>query len=129
MKKWLPLTYTPKIEGVEKGTIRQTIRAGGKTVYAPGDHLGFHGWTHGRYSPWSFRYGPFALKEALHITIYPDGIDFLITINPDIRPWSVLDTLAARDGIVPATGEELGNVLARYHKIPKEGLAGQILRW
>jgi hypothetical protein len=128
-KMWIPLTYAPKIEGVKAGKIRQTIRLGGKTLWAPGDQIGFHGWTAGRYSPWSFRVGPFALKHAGHIVVYPDGIDFLLTLNPDVRPWSILDYLAAQDGIDPATGADLRNVLMKYHKIGKAGMAGQILRW
>jgi hypothetical protein len=129
-KMWIPLTYAPKIEGVKTGKIRQTIRLGGKTLWAPGDMIGFHGWSGRPYhSAWSFRFGPFPLKHAHHIVVYPDGIDFLLTLHPDIRPWSALDSLALQDGIDPPTGEILRQVMNRYHKIPKEGLAGQILRW
>ena len=49
-------TYEPKIEGVRRGEIRQTIRPKGKRPVEVGDRILFHGWTGRPYrSPWSWR--------------------------------------------------------------------------
>ena len=45
-----------------------------------------------------------------------------------MTPWADLDDLAARDGIVPPTGEALRDVLFGMHKIPGPTPA-QIIRW
>lgn len=126
-RKWvLPLTYAPKIPGVIGGTIRQTIRPGRK--YAVGDWISFHGWSGVHYrSPWSFRTGYFLLFEVKDITIFRNGIRHGAETRP--RSWSSYDDLAARDGIDPPTGEELGRLLRAMHRIPDEGLPAQIIRW
>ena len=51
------------------------------------------------------------------------------------RPWDCLDWLAMLDGIVPATGEELGKVLLEMNElVPTENnllgeLEMQVIRW
>ncbi len=123
---WLPLTYGPKIQGVQDGTIRQTIRPGRK--FKPGDEISFHGWEGVPYkSPWSFRFGPYSLHAVLNVVLYPDGIKYSF----GKYPWSsrfVILTVKA-DGIDPPTGEALEKVMKEYHRIPDEGLEAQILRW
>jgi hypothetical protein len=119
MKKILPLTYEPKIDGVINGTIRQTIRKGWK--YKVGDQIAFHGWEGAPYrSKWSFRTGYFTLKEVIDIVVEDSGIIKIATGHE----W-VLDRIARLDGIDPPTGEALRDVLLSM------GCTGkvQILRW
>jgi len=128
-RKWnLPLTYGPKIAGVQDGTIRQTIRAGRK--FHVGDLVSFHGWSGKPYrSPWSFRTDYFVLTTARNILILPGGIVFPGPLHEEYYAWRALDDLAARDGIEPPTGEALRDVLLGMHTIPDEGIDAQILRW
>lgn len=127
MKRWLPLTYGPKIAGVLDGTIRQTIRKGCR--YWEGDEIAFHGWSGKPYrSPWSFRTGYYPLKEVYEIDIRPDGILIHSMIEKYVvvvYPWEQLDEIAGLDGIDPPTGEALRDVLLGM------GCTGsaQILRW
>jgi len=140
MRKWrLPLTYQPKIEPVLLGTCRQTIRKGWKKQ--KGDLIRFFVWTGKPYRSKQIDltdYEP--LVAVINCTIYPDGLErhwredrrereFQSEINMCRKPWAEWDCLAKRDGIVPATGEELGRILTQYNKIPAEGLQAQILRW
>lgn len=125
MKKILPLTYEPKIEGVINGTIRQTIRKGWK--YKVGDQIAFHGWEGKPYrSKWSFRTGYYELTQVIDCTIYPHG--FRVTHFHHWTDWDV-DAIARWDGIDPPTGVELGRVLNELNKIPQAGIYAQILRW
>ena len=125
-KYWIPLTYSPKIPGVLNGTIRQTIRT--RRTYAVEDRIAFHGWAGKPYrSPWSFRTEYFRLREVIPIFILPAGIAF--EDDRSWKRWENLAFIAEKDGIVPATGEELGRVLSSYHKIPVDGVPAQILRW
>jgi len=131
-KFWIPLTYAPKISGVLAGTIRQTIRM--KRLYKTGDKIAFHGWAGVPYrSPWSFRTPYLLLREVVPILVFPEGISSMVSPGWSPRqmfwPYHRLDNLAAQDGIVPATGAELGRVLTGYHKIPEAGVEAQILRW
>jgi len=140
MKKFnLPLTYAPKIQPVIDGTCRQTIRTGRK--FSEGDLVSFHGWAGRPYhSSWSFRTPYQPLKWARSFDIIDKGI--IGTFFKEEAPmendtyarctlwlWKDLDWLAALDGIVPATGEELHNVLMSKNKIPAEGIEAQIIRW
>lgn len=128
---WLPLTYIPKIDGVLAGDIRQTIREGWH--HRPGQIIRFHGWQGTPYrSPWSFRTDEFPLIDVINLTVFEDGIEFHIPGCPGdglISPWEKLGWLAALDGILPPTGEELKRVLTSFRKIPSEGLKMQALRW
>ncbi len=126
---WIPLTYFPKIPGVLDGTIRQTIRI--HRTYEPGDRIAFHGWAGVPYrSPWSFRTEYFVIETAFPIVIFEWGImNGVDGMAHERFLWEQLDSLAEKDGIVPATGEELGRVLTAYHKIPECGLLAQVLRW
>ena len=128
-RKWnIPLTYAPKIPGVLLGTIRQTIRTGQK--FRVGDLVSFHGWTSKPYrSKWSFRTPYLSLTTARAIRIIPSGIVVPGLVREEFCAWRVLDGLAARDGIEPATGEALGLVLSRLNPIPLEGVDAQIMRW
>lgn len=127
MKRWLPLTYEPKIAGVLDGTIRQTIRKGCR--YWEGDEIAFHGWSGKPYrSPWSFRTGYYPLKEVYEIDIRPDGILIHSMIEKYVvvvYPWEQLDEIAELDGIDPPTGEALRDVLLSMGCTGK----AQILRW
>jgi hypothetical protein len=129
-RRWvLPLTYAPKIPGVIGGTLRQTIRPGGK--YRVGDWVAFHGWEGLPYrSRWSFRTGYFLLYEVKDIIISRKGIRHVRDGRPGpLRSWHGYDELAARDGIQPPTGEALRDVLLAMHKIPEGGLPTQVIRW
>jgi hypothetical protein len=127
-KKWnLPLTYLPKISGVQNGTIRQTIRKGRK--FKVGDLVRFHGWEGAPYrSGWIYLTKYLPLTKVYDITVFgskyasPAGYPILWT-----SPFA--DNLAHRDGINPPTGIALGELLGKIHGIHPEGLEMQILRW
>lgn len=129
MKKILPLTYEPKIDGVINGTIRQTIRKGWK--YKVGDQIAFHGWEGKPYrTPWNFRTGYYTLNEILFIGVEDAG---LVLYDPDTEErlgsvaWTNQYTtkIARLDGIDPPTGEALRDVLLSMGCTGK----AQILRW
>lgn len=124
MKKFLPLTYEPKIAGVIDGTIRQTIRKGWK--YNVGDEIAFHGWEGKPYrTPWNFRTGYFTLKEVIDIYVLDTGL--LIQNSGDLKLWKypIVSKIARLDGIDPPTGEALRDVLLSMGCTGK----AQILRW
>jgi len=128
MKKWnLALTYEPKIKSVLSGRCKQTLRIGSK--FQVGDLVSFHGWEGKPYrSKWSFRTPYFELIEVLDGQIYPWGL----CLESDCEyPWDhpMADEIAKLDGIVPATGIELGNVLNKLNKILDSGAWMQIIRW
>lgn len=126
IRKYLPLTYAPKIPGVLSGSIFQSIRI--DTILEIGDHIAFHGWAGIPYkSPWSFRTPYMEINWAEPIKIHEDFIYY---------PWekkkfkvgdSELNYLAALDGINPPTGEDLLRVLHQYHG--PGTLKGKIIRW
>lgn len=138
MRKWrLPLTYLPKIEPVIKGQCTQTIRVRNinkKTgKQAPrkevGDLVQFFRWSGRPY--WSHPVtvtGYFPLTEIMDVKLFPNGI---LLPSGLFSAWGTHFSydLAILDGIVPATGEELGRVLQEKNKLPKKGIEGQILRW
>ena len=128
-RKWnLPLTYAPKIAGVQDGSIRQTIRAGRK--YRVGDLVSFHGWEGKPYrSKWSFRTPYYPLVMAWPIMIRPGGIELPSACGMSYCAWNLLDDLALLDGIDPPTGDALARVLQGMHSIPEDGIEAQILRW
>ena len=124
MKKILPLTYEPKIDGVINGTIRQTIRKGWK--YKVGDQIAFHGWEGKPYrTPWNFRTGYFTLEKVIDVVIFSDGIQTVTPFGKFFHGWEDLNIAAELDGIDPPTGEALRDVLLSM------GCTGnaQILRW
>ena len=131
MKRFLPLTYKPKIPGVLNGTIRQTIRVTNKLKWKVGDQIAFHGYENGRGTPWTFRTEYYTLKEVWDIEIHRTGLISRCGMTSDgkLYSWDMLDRFAALDGINPPTGIELGKVLTSYHKISETGLSAQILRW
>jgi hypothetical protein len=126
IRKFLPLTYAPKIAGVLEGKITQTIRV--NTILEVGDQIAFHGWEGTPYkSPWSFRTPYMDIIWAEPIRIHADFIYY---------PWEKiripaggpeLKYLAALDGIEPATGEELLRILHEYHG--SGTVKGKIIRW
>lgn len=121
-----PLTYAPKIQPVLEGKCTQTIRP--KRLINVGDLIMFHGWSGKPYrSKWSFRTPYWPVICAAPILIFDSGM--MREGWPDALAWDRFDDIAALDGIVPATGEELGRVLLSMHKIPADGLEAQILRW
>jgi hypothetical protein len=126
MKKILPLTYEPKIPRVLSGEIEQTIRRG--WTWKPGDMIAFHGWSGRPYqSLWSFRTPYLQVIKVSHIHVHLLGI--AIPGGTLIRPWSDLDDLARRDGIVPPTGEELGRGLTAYLNRGLTSEPFQVIQW
>jgi hypothetical protein len=139
-KHVLPLTYAPKIPAVLDGRCRQTIRAGRK--FKKGDLVMFHGWEGRPYrSKWSFRTPYYEIHTVWDIMVWRTGILF-----PEMKShvdysfeqfvtWPFLDWLAVLDGIVPATGEELGRVILEMNElVPTENnllgeLDMQVIRW
>ncbi len=139
-KHVLPLTYAPKIPAVLHGECTQTIRPGRK--FKTGDLVMFHGWEGRPYrSKWSFRTPYWEIHMVWNILVCHNGIFFPKVVawadySPEMfREWIFLDWLAALDGIVPATGEELGRVLLEMHElVPTENnllgeLEMQVIRW
>jgi hypothetical protein len=136
MKKWnLSLTYGPKIPLVIDGTITQTIRIIGKSgMKHAGDLISLHGWKGSPYhSSWSWRMPYKKITEAISCEIYDAGMWIDPVWCKKVSGkfwWSDLDWLAALDGIVPATGEELKNVLAVKNALTNcYGKEAQIIRW
>ena len=131
MKKWLPLTYKPKIIGVREGKIRTTIRVGER--YSVGDEIAFHGWEGiPRHSKWSWRTPYFKLVEIIPIRVFKNGFEGHKTFHNWASPLANL--IALRDGIVPdkigaTAGETLGRLMNSMHVITDKGLPAQILRW
>jgi len=132
-RKWnIPLTYEPKISAVIAGTCTQTIRTGRK--FNEGDLIRFYTWQGRPYR--SFRTtitGYMKISKAIQCKIYIFGIwissEYKLP-TAGLCIWGDLNWLAARDGIVPPTGEALRDVLiAKNGKIPYEGIDAQIVRW
>jgi hypothetical protein len=128
----VPLTYQPKIPGVQAGTINQTFRIRkkekGPVKLKEGDYISFHGWEGIPYrSPWSWRTPYCKIVMAFPILVRNAGIYF----DKEKKCIGIgdqkLDLLAERDGIQPAKGEELIRVL---HDLYGPGpLQGKIIRW
>lgn len=126
LRKFLPLTYLPKIAAVQEGKCTQSIRI--DTNLTIGDFIAFHGWEGRPYhSPWSFRTPYYRIRLAKPINVHADYVYLpeekkkLLVDNP------LLDMLAAKDYIDPPTGEELLRVL---HAMHGPGiLRGKVLRW
>lgn len=131
IRRWLPLTYKPKIPGVLNGSITQTIRI--DTDLMVGDWIAFHGWTGRPYrSPWSFRtpylddiYAEPIIFHDLQIEL-PER-QLRLMDDPRLVDDPRLDELARLDGIQPATGPELIRVIRKMHG--PGILQGKILRW
>ena len=142
MRKWnLPLTYEPKIAAVRSGECTQTIRP--VTISKSKKHLGlvirknvgdlirFYCWTGKPY-----RSKRETITEYMKITVADSikisSFGFFWPDPPANCPWndSYMDSLALRDGIVPATGIALRDVLvSKNGPILAEGIEAQILRW
>jgi len=124
----LAFTYKPKIKKVLSGECTQTIR---KVKYSnprthkrwePGDYLILHGWEGIPYrSKWSWR-KKVRLKEIKPVHINHYGIMFQDEM-PVRHPWDseICDELAKKDGIEPAKGISLRNVLADLNGPDWEG--------
>jgi hypothetical protein len=144
-RKWnLPLTYEPKIQPVIDGDCTQTIRActvskskktPGKIIRKKvGDLVRFYIWEGRPY--WSKRrtiteYMP--LVQIIPCRIFEDGLTRYWSDGREgacFGPWVAYNCLAARDGIIPPTGEALRDVLiSKNGRIPDGGIEAQILRW
>ena len=134
MRRWnLPLTYQPKIEPVRKGECTQTIRVcmPGKPKKQVGDLIRFYVWSGKPYrSKRETITGYMVLVTVKNCRITLAGIDYLTFLGETrFWYWDELDALAALDGIVPATGEALRDVLIEKNPIPEGGTEAQILRW
>ena len=124
----IALTYEPKIKGVCKGEIRQTIRKVGKRVYRVGDTLIFHGWSGRPYwSTWDWRLKGLTITEVYKVHIDNNGGVFKVIPELSVGPFAncccgaemctaALNELARLDGIVPPTGEGLKAVLSAKNK-------------
>jgi len=125
----IPFTYKPKIEGVRAGKIRQTIRFGRKILV--GEELLLYAWAGTPYrSKWAWK-RPEVCTESIPIRVSEHGLRFIGELST-LYLWDspVVDDLARKDGIYPATGVELGRVLTTGgHKVPDGGLDGRIVRW
>jgi hypothetical protein len=130
IKRCIPLTYVPKIQGVISGTIRQTIRV--DSDYQIGDKISFHGWSGTPYrSRWSFRTPYYNIILAEPIRILPRGIMWPLDLGV-VWEWDsqLINDVAVKDGIEPGTGPALKGVLEQFHgTIPKEGIEAIIIRW
>ena len=129
-RKWnLPLTYKPKIAAVRAGTCKQTIRKGSK--FSVGDSVRFFAWTGRPYhSSWEFLTDYLDIGFVQEVVIMRDGLMMPNYGGMTLMPYDYrLDYLAELDGILPATGQELGRVLNSLNNIPPEGLPGQVIRW
>ena len=126
MEHWsVPMTYRPKADAVFAGTCRQTIRRGNK--YQPGDTLTIFEWSgKPRRSKWGRRCRARVTESWLW------QFDDWGVSNPMMTyGWgsSYLSELAAKDGIVPPTGEALRDTLRALNG--GEGWEGwyQVVRW
>jgi len=130
-KKWnIPLTYEPKIPAVITGTCTQTIREGRK--YAAGDLIRFYIWLGRPYHSKRKTITKYMhISEVLDIEIFESGFSWKSSLGgKDCANWKDADKLAARDGIIPPTGEALRDVfISKNGKIPVDGMEAQIVRW
>jgi hypothetical protein len=153
-KKWLPLTYSPKIEPVLNKEITQTIRI--KSKYHIGDQIAFYGWEGRPYrSLWSFRTPYWRLYYVKNITILNAGIIAGFDreeFDPEFKEerygdsnyratlwlWDELNWLAQKDGIVPNLykpeylGYELREILCDMNGSmawSESGVEAQVIRW
>lgn len=126
LRKFLPLTYAPKIAAVQDGTCTQSIRI--DTPLTVGDFVAFHGWEGRPYhSAWSFRTPYFLITLAKPINVHADYAYLPEEKKKLLADDPLLDRLAAKDGIDPPTGKELLQVL---HAMHGPGiLRGKVLRW
>ena len=128
LHKFLPLTYEPKIPGVLDGSITQSIRIEKKLNFQVGDLIAFHGWEGRPYhSSWSFRTPYYPIVLAKPINIHEDFVYLPLSKRELYIGDPLLDRLAAKDGIEPATGKELLKVLHAMHG--PGVLHGKVLRW
>jgi len=130
-KRYITLKYEPKIKPVCDGEIRQTIRLNGR--FRAGDYVVLHGWEgKPNNSKWSWRSRWYKLNRVIRCEVHPSGI--LVEVSKgcfEVLVWESpeADELARLEGIIPATGVELGRVLNQYYDIPETGMKGHILRW
>lgn len=149
----LALTYAPKIVPVYKGAIRTSIRITER--FRLWDKLELYTWgAKPYYSKWVGR-TIVPISEIYDIRVFDWGIAFLAgDRNPNMQyssiweniaetklefSWLDLDWLAKIDGIVPATGPELGKLLLKMHRnkmkesnetfVVGKCLVGQIVGW
>lgn len=104
----------------------------------PGDFIRFFGWSGKPYrSPWVMLTEYFLITEVRQIRIFPTGIRYMDEAHNRADHENLFFSwdhphmyfLSKEDGIVPATGQELGAVLQSKNKIPADGVNGQIIRW
>ena len=142
MLKWnLPLTYEPKIQPVIDGKIRQTLRVlKEENVFRllhekrVGDLIRFYTWSGKPYRSKRTtitEYTPLTEVWNIKIEVYGIRTSCFGASSNTLYEWKGvrMGWLAELDGIVPATGFALRDVLMSKNKIPKEGVDAQILRW
>ena len=132
-KKYMVISYPPKIKPVNDGRCTQTIRKGNKINV--GDIIEFHNWKDKAYrSKWINRFDVM-VTEA--IPIYIDdmlGIATLYSEKSNLLDWNAWDSifvnqLAKKDFIYPPNGEALKDVLFKLNDPPKRPEQYQIIRW
>ena len=132
-KRYMAITYPPKIKPVNDGRCTQTIRKGDKINV--GDIIEFHNWADKAYrSKWINRFDVI-VTEAIPIII-DDVLGIGLRYQPEsnILNWNSWDGtyvnyLAELDYINPPTGEALRDVLFKLNDAPKEPEQYQIIRW
>lgn len=127
----MPLSYKPKIQAVIDHSIKQTIRPLGKRIKRPDDYVRFYKWSGRPYrSKWQFITPYFRINEAIGVRIHPKGMEMRVNDYLQFFGWGdvQMDKLAKLDGIVPATGIELGNLFNKMYDLT-DGKDFQIIRW
>ncbi|MCK5641186.1 MAG: hypothetical protein KAJ19_10325 [Gammaproteobacteria bacterium] len=130
-KHVMAMTYPPKIEPVQDGRCRQTIRKVGKRTISGGDSILFHGWSEKPYrSKWSWQ-KRVTVVDVIPILVYETY--FQRVGNPLMPAWDGKygDILARKDFINPPTGIALRDVLFKLNggKAPNEPEKYNIIRW
>ncbi|HEY3419367.1 MAG TPA: hypothetical protein VGK23_02320 [Methanomassiliicoccales archaeon] len=105
----MSLTYKSKINDVQAGKCRQTIRTHKENPCKHvGDKIILHTWSGKPYrSPWGWRYE--SKIESLAVLFYSDGVWHMADSEGMFHPCesAVMDEIAKADGIFPPTKERL----------------------
>ncbi len=135
VKRYMAITYPPKIEPANDGRCTQTIRRGDKINV--GDCIEFHNWAGKPYrSKWINRFDVTVI-EAIPISVDSElGIGARYLPNSNLIKWNpwdseYVDNLARLDYIDPPTGKVLREVLFKLNEPQKmfQSELYQIIRW
>lgn len=128
----LSLTYKSKINDVQAGTCRQTIRVHKEN---PGKHVGdkiiLHTWSGKPYrTPWGWRYE--GKIQSLAVLFHCDGIWHMTDSEGKFHPCeaSVMDAIAKADGIYPPIMEGLETTLKDLNGLKTLDMTfWDVIRW